>query len=454
MAQSPKSTKKDSPVAPEKETKATTSKAAPKTAKAPIEDAEVVGETPPPPKATAEKTPDTTGKAEPETAKTGKTDTAPVTAKEPLSKPTEPKKADLKPDERPKVADTVGGPTKSETPRPAAPAATGKRRGGVGSFLGLLFGGVAAAVIGFVAARTVVPEGWPFPGVAPEEDPLVGQVEAQAAGIAALDEKLAGVEAGLMEAQSDTSDVDALRSDLGARLDGIETTFAEISDRLDAVEKLAPEGSAAAEAAAAAYDRELQALREMFAGELAKVEAAQADAAGLQAQAAEAERAAAGRAALSTVATALDTGAPFAEALDALAGATGVTIPEALTARAVEGVPTLSALQADFASVARDAIDADIRARVEDGSVSRAQAFLQTQLGTRSLEPKEGDTADAVLSRTEAALKTGDLQSALAELDALPDAAVPAMADWRAQAEARAGALAASAALAEELNAK
>ena len=86
--------------------------------------------------------------------------------------------------------------------------------------------------------------------------------------------------------------------------------------------------------------------------------------------------------------------------------------------------------------------------------MNRMQAFLQTQLGTRSLEPREGDSADAVLSRAEAALKAGDLDTVLAEIDTLPEASKPAFAEWRALTETRAAALAAGKALADELNAK
>ena len=52
------------------------------------------------------------------------------------------------------------------------------------------------------------------------------------------------------------------------------------------------------------------------------------------------------------------------------------------------------------------------------------------------------------------ALKSGDLDATLAELDTLPEAAKPALADWRALAETRARALSAGKVLADELNAK
>jgi hypothetical protein len=154
------------------------------------------------------------------------------------------------------------------------------------------------------------------------------------------------------------------------------------------------------------------------------------------------------------VAAALDTGEPFEDALLELAEATGLDAPEALSAVAAEGVPAIAELQGGFPAAARAAIEADIRNGVEEGNVNRMQAFLKTQLGTRSLEPKEGDSADAVLSRAEAALKTGDLDAVLAEIETLPEAAKPAFADWRTLAETRARALTAGTALAEELNAK
>jgi len=79
-------------------------------------------------------------------------------------------------------------------------------------------------------------------------------------------------------------------------------------------------------------------------------------------------------------------------------------------------------------------------------------AFLQDQLGVRSVAPKDGNDADAVLSRAEAALKAGDLASAFAELDALPSEGQAEMTDWIALATRRAQALDALSALKQDLN--
>lgn len=330
-----------------------------------------------------------------------------------------------------------------------------KRRGG--AFVALLLGGAAAAVIGFGAARYVVPDGWPFPGVAPEEDPLVAVIDAQGETIDALADRVGALEAdtalddALAELRSEAARRD---EEMIARLDTLAGQLDELGNRLDAVERLAPEGSEAAQAAAAAYERELAALREMFEGELAALEAQQADVGQMEADAAEAARAAAGRAALARVVTALDTGQPFGEPLAELQETTGIEAPEALARAGAEGVPTLASLQEAFPPAARAALDAAIKSAVDDGSMTRLSAFLRSQLGTRSLEPREGDDPDAILSRAEAALKLGDIEGALSELDAMPEASASALAAWKEMASARKAALDAGAELARELNAK
>lgn len=412
-----------------------------------VEDAEVIEEIP-------GATERTVGPAEPKPVPFAKDDTPPEPNTVEKTEPETAESSKAGPEDR-----ALAEKADEENPIASAPVAM-KRSFGAGPFVSLLLGGVAAAAIGFAMARYVVPEGWPFPGVPPAEDPLAAAVEAQGAEVAALAGKVDGLSGSVSALEADTG-LDRMRTDLTTRLDGYEASLAdavarldEIETRLAAVEKLAPEGSAAAQMAAEAYDRELKALREMFEGELGKVEAAQADAAGLQAQAAEAAQSALGRAALARVTAALESGAPFAEALADLATSTGTAVPQVLADVADAGLPTLAALQDTFPAAARDALDASVRAGVESGELSRFAGFLQTQLGTRSLEPKEGDDADAVLSRAEAALRQGDIGSALAELEALGAAGQPAMEEWRAKAEARKAALDAVSVLADELNAK
>ncbi|MEL6640936.1 MAG: hypothetical protein AAFP98_06425, partial [Pseudomonadota bacterium] len=68
-------------------------------------------------------------------------------------------------------------------------------------------------------------------------------------------------------------------------------------------------------------------------------------------------------------------------------------------------------------------------------------AFLREQLNVRSVAPREGDDADAVLSRAQAAVSEGQLQTALDEIGGLPDIAKAKLAEWAATAETRVAAL-------------
>ncbi|MDA5092917.1 hypothetical protein O2N63_02360 [Aliiroseovarius sp. KMU-50] len=242
---------------------------------------------------------------------------------------------------------------------------------------------------------------------------------------------------------------------LRTQLEAMSATLSDLENRLHTVEKL-PQGSGmeAAAAAASAYERELQQMRQMLDAELAKITSAKEDAATLEESAAEAAKAAGARAALARVLAALDTGRPYGDALFDLTQQAEVETPAALSAHAENGVPTLANLQAGFPEAARAALDVSIRSAVEAGEIDRVSAFLRLQLGTRSLSPKEGNDPDAILSRAEAALKSGQIGAALDELATMPEAGQPALAAWVADATARKDALAAGETLAQLVNSK
>ena len=358
------------------------------------------------------------------------------------------------------ASDALENAVKDSSPEP------GGRRTGMSVALGLVLGGVIAAALGFAAARTIVPEGWPFPGVTPEPDPLVAAIERQGAAlkdmqqqVADLTGRLAELEAALQAVQADTraDDLQAALDQTNQRLSDLGDALTALDARLLEVEKL-PQGSGteAADAAAAAYERELSTMREMLAQELARIEAQQQAAQETGASAEAEAQAATLQAAMAELRGALETGAPFADALATLAKADeqsdGGPVPDALRAVADTGIPTQAALQESFPEAARAALAASIDALVAQGKISRVEGFLRRQLGTRSLEPRAGDDPDAVLSRAEAALKSGDLDGALAELDSLPEAGRAEMADWTRQAETRRAALAAADTLAARLN--
>ena len=222
----------------------------------------------------------------------------------------------------------------------------------------------------------------------------------------------------------------------------LETELAAIADRITALEErpvVVGTGDGGASAA------ELETLRSSVAALLSNaksVEQATADSA----------KAAAAQTAITKIVSAMDAGQPFPDAISILEGLDLGEIDPALRDVAADGVASLNTLQNDFPDQARAALAAARASGVEDGQQGLG-GFLKRSLGARSVAPREGDDPDAVLSRAEAAINTGDLTSTLIELDTLPEEAQAAIADWRAAADARVAARAATDALAQRLTA-
>jgi hypothetical protein len=367
-------------------------------------------------------------------------------------------------------ASAAGAPAEqSGLPPGAAPGdrVVVERRGGL---IPGLVGGVIA-VAGFLfAAPYILPEGMrPVTSLAPVESRIETQAERIETLAAQVGEATAALEA--RPSQDDLAGIgeriDAVQADLEARLAELSNAIADLEQRdeeliarIDEAERAPLEDATDPEVVAAleSYSREVESLRaevesQTQANRRLIEEAAAATAEAQAAAEAEAEAAAARaemvarQQALVDVQEALDAGAPFAEPLSRLSD---MDVPEALSSVAEEGVPTLAALQADFAAPAREALEAARRSAPGGEAGDRVLTFLQTQLGIRSLEPKDGDSADAILSRAQAAAREGDLMRAVEELRNLPEPALSEMQTWidramsRAEATAAADALAAS----------
>jgi hypothetical protein len=237
-----------------------------------------------------------------------------------------------------------------------------------------------------------------------------------------------------------------------AAVDTLASRIGEVSSTLDAAEvrlsdlEKRPVTESASPAAVAAYEKELKALQEAMAAQRAEIEQVAATAEEKEANAEMTAQEAMKRAALSRIMTALDTGTEFSDAAQSLADV-GVTLPPELSRVADSGVDTMATLADAFPQAARAALT---RARQDEGG--GFSGFLMTQLGARSLEPREGSDPDAVLSRAEAAVREGRLTDAVAELDALPETARTEMSDWLEQAGVRAAAVAAVETLNAQVN--
>lgn len=333
--------------------------------------------------------------------------------------------------------ETPETPSAVETPAPVAAEAQVAPRPRRSNPLWPVLGGVIAAGIGFGLAKAI-PGGWPIA----DTSALQAQVDQLAADNAALKSRLEDL-AKMPAADSGLADrVAALESrpapaDLSADLQALKDRVAQLSSAPGGVDG----------AALKALQDQVAALSAAPTAELqSAIEAAKAD---LQAATAEAEAKAqslAKLAALRQIAAALDSGAPFRAALADL----GAEAPAVLADNA-GGLPTLQSLQASFPDAARAALEDARRADMGASWTDRIATFLQTQTGARSLAPRDGNDPDAILSRAQAALQSGDLPATLSELATLPEAAQPALADWQDQAQRRLEAVEAVAALSQAL---
>ncbi len=345
--------------------------------------------------------------------------------------------ADLPTDPDPEPEPVAEAEEKTEAAPPPPPPPVQKS-----SFWPALMGGVIAALLGFVAGRGDMLDAY-FPRAeAPEPvdlAPLTTELAGLAERVGTL-EAIEPVEPAEAPAFPEIPDVSAELGDLAQSIATIETTLQAVSGRVDAVE-----ARPVAEPPAPPVDNsaELDALQSSIAELEARLAEEDARAS------AEAERQLA-RAALTRVVTAVESGEAFAPALGALEEVTPVDVPDALRAAALEGVPTIAALREGFPEAARAGLAA-ARAEVPESEVQGIGGFLRRQLSVRSVMPREGSDPDAVLSRAEAALRSGDLDAALTEADALPEAAKAAMQDWLEAATARKDAGDAAKALADSL---
>lgn len=356
------------------------------------------------------------------------------------------------------IVDETDRAAAEETEAPAPVPQPEPRKGGSGVFGGVV-GGLIAAALGYTAAQYVEPAGFTFPGTetAAQADDGAALATALAEStdrIAALETRIADLGESVAALPKDTGPVE-LPQDMTDTLAALGDRLAQIDARLGKLEAR-PLPTDGAEQVAEAYrleiqdyESEIEAMRAQLAEQQAKSEELSARVTDV-ADTAKAEiDEAVTRAALMRINAALDSGGSFAPALADLAG---VDVPEALRAVADSGAATLAELRASFPGYARAALRESLKDAADGAPGDRLTAFLRTQLGARSLEPREGNDPDAVLSRAEAAVNSGDLEAALTEIATLPEAGQSEMTPWVDQARAWSAAVAAADALADSLN--
>ena len=269
----------------------------------------------------------------------------------------------------------------------------------------------------------------------------------QATSGAASGQSSAGLEARLSEL---SSEVEALRSGAGSgasepALAGIAARIDEIAGRLGSLEGQPPIDLSGLEGQVA----ELREQVAQLAGRLQAVPSAERVAAletslsdtneQLSTTAAQVEAAASLGAAVAAdaLAAAFDAGRPFVTELQALRG---LGLDEAalagLAPNAESGVATLGELRASFENAVAQI---DMRSPVPEGT-GTLERLVQSARGlveVRPANPTAGSDPGAVVARIRGAVAAGDLRTALAEWNALPEEVKARTADWARGAEAR-----------------
>jgi hypothetical protein len=276
----------------------------------------------------------------------------------------------------------------------------------------MILGGAVCAVLGFGAAVLTQQSSplWP-------QDPAVAELTAKTDGAVAdlqtqIDAIAARPAGDVMQ-----SDLTPMR-DAVAQLSGLEQTIADLAGRVSALEQATIE-AAIPDDLIAKYRSEVESISALLESQRGELNTFMQDAKAKADQAAEIAKNTLAGGALDRIATALDTGSEFVQAMQDYEQAIGAAAPDALASLAADGVVTLQVLSQDYADVARAALAA-ARAEMDQGQgMAKVTNFLKNQFNARSVVPKSGDDPDAVLSRAEQALRDGDLAAAMDEISKL-----------------------------------
>ncbi|MEN0001354.1 MAG: mitofilin family membrane protein, partial [Pseudomonadota bacterium] len=268
---------------------------------------------------------------------------------------------------------------------------------------------------------------------------LTTAVESGEAGDGAAVETLAARLSGVDE------QLGALAGDLAAisAADGLSADIGPLQERLATMESQ----SAAMTARVDEATRELGALRSELGDTLTalggRVDSIDGQLSSLAEQVAAggADSSAVARAfAASSLKNAVDRGGSFASELEAFA-----TVGEGDDLQAVEtlrnfaasGVPTRAQLIEQYPQAANAIIASERALDPDAGLAERLVNNMQGLISVRPVDEQEGTTATAVSTRIGARLGDGDLTAAIAEWEALPEAAQAASSDFIEQLRAR-----------------
>ena len=308
--------------------------------------------------------------------------------------------------------------------------------------LSLVVAGFICAGLGFGAAILSQPSNpiWPMrPDMAQFRDETTGQITDIDTRLNALEGRVTDVD------QRAVGDV--FQSDLEELTNGFDQRFSEIASqlenfdkRLSALEKSTIE-SAIPDELVAQYQDEVKRLKETLEAQRESLQQFMSETAETANEVTQRAIDTVARGILAQIRAAIDAGGPFDTAIKEFDEQVGQALPNQLRSLAEEGVQTYQELRDSFAEAARSALNAARDELNESEGFTGIGNYLRKQFQARSVTPKTGDDADSVLSRAEQALRENDLNGALNELDALPDAARDQIQPWIDQARERQDAL-------------
>ena len=308
--------------------------------------------------------------------------------------------------------------------------------------LQLVVAGFVCAGFGFGAAILSQPSNpiWPIhPDMAQFRDETTGQIIGIDTRLNALEGRVTDVDERALG--------DVFQSDLDELTNGYDQRFLEIASQLENFDKrLAALEESAIESAipdelVAQYQGEVKRLKETLEAQRESLQKFMAETAEATNEVTQRAKDTVARGILAQIRAAIDAGGPFDTAIKEFDEQVGHALPNQLRSLAQEGVQTYQELRDSFAEAARSALNAARDELNESEGFMGIGNYLRQQFQARSVTPKMGDDADAVLSRVEQELRENDLTGALNELDALPDAARDQMQPWIDQARERQDAL-------------
>ena len=310
----------------------------------------------------------------------------------------------------------------------------------------LIAGGILSVAIGFGAAIGLYKYGVLISSTSPnEEQPdFSANISEQKGLILELEKKMSNVQSKLelyilRAGNNNTSEkTELLGDEINRALTEIESVnlqVSKLSKRIDSLEQR-PVLKAVPEDILEKHSKELEALQKTLTLQREQVQAVMQEAEEKETLAKQTAHEARIFSVVARLSSAIKNGDNYAEVLLDYEATSNLKAPDLLHKYAKTGFVTKEKLVEQFPIVARMALNS-ARSEGKEAQAKTFTNYLKTQLKARSVMPREGMSADAILSRAEAAVKDDKLADALSELESLDLAARIQMGDWISQAKER-----------------